>query len=446
MKHEDYTVGWICALPTELAAAVGMLDERHGTLPSRRQDNNIYTFGRIGDHNVAIACLPAGVTGTISVARVATQMLSTFTKFRFGLMVGIGGGVPSKVHDIRLGDVVVGQPTGIFGGVIQYDFGKTIQEGIFTRTGSLNKPPELLLTALTNFKAKHMMEGQALKKHLLEMTERYPIMAAQFANPGTLHDSLYEADHDHPKELGTCSQCDKGRLRDREPRNFEDPVVHYGLIASGDQVMRHGATRDRLSKELDALCFEMEAAGLMDSFPCLVVRGICDYADSHKNKQWQPYAAATAAACAKELLCIVPMCAVVEICPMISQANRSLREGVCRQKKRPAHPTDISISQSKKTRLQSTDQIGTAKPFSQDFDLVGQEIFFEGSDDGRDDSDEEEEEEDSDEESGDERTEHENTGNQYSIRGCYNCKDFNSLPKTQMLAMLTLGLNCQAAH
>jgi hypothetical protein len=234
MKHEDYTVGWICALPAELAAAVGMLDERHSTLPSRQQDNNTYTFGRIGDHNVAIACLPAGVTGTISVARVATQILSTFTKLRFGLMVGIGGGVPSKVHDIRLEDVVVSQLMGIFGGVIQYGFGKTIQEGTFTRTGSLNKPPELLLTALTNFKAKHMMEGQALTKHLLEMTERYPIMAAQFANPGTLHDSLYEADHDHPKELATCSQCDKGRLRDREPRIFEDPVVHYGLIASGD--------------------------------------------------------------------------------------------------------------------------------------------------------------------------------------------------------------------
>jgi len=85
-----------------------------------------------------------------------------------------------------------------------------------------------------------------------------------------------------------------------------EPAIHYGLIASGDQVMRHGATRDRLRKELDVLCFEMEAAGLMDSFPCLVIRGICDYADSHKNKRWQSYAAATAAAYAKELLRTIP--------------------------------------------------------------------------------------------------------------------------------------------
>jgi hypothetical protein len=70
--------------------------------------------------------------------------------------------------------------------------------------------------------------------------------------------------------------------------------------------MRHGATRERLRKELDVLCFEMEAAGLMDDFPCLVVRGICDYADSHKNKRWQGYAAATAAAYAKELLSVIP--------------------------------------------------------------------------------------------------------------------------------------------
>jgi nucleoside phosphorylase len=124
--YQDYTVGWICALPTETAAAQGMLDERHPPLPSRPHDNNNYTFGRIEDHNVVIACLPSGVTGTISAAKVATQMLSTFPELRFGLMVGIGGGVSSEDHDIRFGDVMVSKPTGVYGGVIQYDFGKTI--------------------------------------------------------------------------------------------------------------------------------------------------------------------------------------------------------------------------------------------------------------------------------------------------------------------------------
>jgi nucleoside phosphorylase len=83
-------------------------------------------------------------------------------------------------------------------------------------------------------------------------------------------------------------------------------TIHYGTIASGNQVIKDGISRDRLSAELGGvLCFEMEAAGLMNDFPCLVIRGICDYADSHKNKAWQPYAAATAAAYAKELLLTV---------------------------------------------------------------------------------------------------------------------------------------------
>ncbi len=80
--------------------------------------------------------------------------------------------------------------------------------------------------------------------------------------------------------------------------------IHYGLIASGNQVIKDAGFRDRLNQDLgrNVLCVEMEAAGLMDGFPCIVIRGICDYADSHKNKEWQEYAAAVAAAFAKELL------------------------------------------------------------------------------------------------------------------------------------------------
>lgn len=150
------------------------------------------------------------------------------------------------------------------------------------------------------------MEGLELSKYLLEMMRRYPRMETKFACPGTQYDSLYDAQYDHLGGHTTCSQCDVGRLVDREPRPSTDSVVHYGLIAFGDQVMRHGATRDRLGKKLDILCFEMEAAGLMDDFPCLVIRGICDYADTHANKRWEGYAAMTAAVYAKELLCVIP--------------------------------------------------------------------------------------------------------------------------------------------
>src|SRR5947207_8819128 len=132
--NNSYTVGWVCALPLEMAAATAMLDEEHGK-PMRQNphDKNSYALGRIGQHNVVIACLPAGVYGTTSAATVAVQMLSSFGAIRFGLMVGIGGGVPSTANDIRLGDVVVSKPKGKFNGVVQYDFGKTVEGGQLDR-------------------------------------------------------------------------------------------------------------------------------------------------------------------------------------------------------------------------------------------------------------------------------------------------------------------------
>jgi nucleoside phosphorylase len=289
-----------------MAVALAMLDERHSSLPQDHHDHNTYALGSIGGHNLVLACLPAGMTGTMSAARVATQMLRTFTWLRFGLMVGIGGGVPSEEHDIRLGDVVVGMPSRSPGGVIQYDFGMTVQRGRFEQTGSLNRPPIVLLTALANLQAKHDMEGYELTRYLSEMTLRNPKMGAQFAYPGAQYDLLYDAGYKHTTGRATCSECDTVRLVNREPRSSVDPVIHYGLIASGNQVIRDGSIRERLGRELGVLCFDMEAAGLMNSFPCLVIRGICDYADSHKNDQWQRYAAATAAAYAKELLYFIP--------------------------------------------------------------------------------------------------------------------------------------------
>ena len=118
---------------------------------------------------------------------------------------------------------------------------------------------------------------------------------------------------DPENDKTSCDCCDVAKTVTREERESESFTVHYGTIASGNQVMRDGKTRDAISSEFGgALCFEMEAAGLMNSFPCLVVRGICDYADSHKNKRWQPYAAATAAAYAKELLLVMPAAEVAK--------------------------------------------------------------------------------------------------------------------------------------
>ena len=317
-KAEDYTVGWICALPVELAASAEMLDKEHPQLQDTK-DSNSYTLGSIGEHNVVIGCLPFGQMGVVSAASVAMQMKSRFRSIRLGLMVGIGGGVPSADVDIRLGDVVVSRPYGQHGGVVQYDLGKTGPGGQHIRTGSLNSPPQVLLTALATVEAARMRERFALSEHLSPLGRRLP----KFAYPQALQDNLYKPTYVHTGGA-TCSKCSEDQLEERDERDSTAVAIHYGTIASGNQVIKDGVERDRLSRELGGiLCFEMEAAGLMNNFPCLVIRGICDYADSHKNKGWQPYAAATAAAFAKGLLYVIPAHQVA-IEPTIDEAMKGL--------------------------------------------------------------------------------------------------------------------------
>ena len=89
-------MGWICALASEIAVARAMLDEHHNPLQQNSRDHNTYTLGRIGGHNVVLACLPTGVIGTLSAARVANQMLQIFEGIRFGLMVGWGAEQASR--------------------------------------------------------------------------------------------------------------------------------------------------------------------------------------------------------------------------------------------------------------------------------------------------------------------------------------------------------------
>lgn len=115
-QRQQYTVGWICALPTEATAAQTMLDETYPGLPSKNvRDSNVYTFGGVHNHKVVIALLSSGVHGTNSAATTAKEMLLNFLNNRFGLLVGVGGEIPSEEHDIRLGDVVVSKPHGTVG-------------------------------------------------------------------------------------------------------------------------------------------------------------------------------------------------------------------------------------------------------------------------------------------------------------------------------------------
>ena len=307
----DYTVGWISALAVERAAAEAMLDEEHekpGDFSRPAADKNSYSWGRIGVHNIVIAALPAGMYGQVSAASVAKDMAASFPQIRVGLLVGIGGGIPQPEReiDIRLGDIVVSEPSGQNGGVVQYDAGKATAAG-FELKGFLNAPPTALLNATTKLKARHQRKAPRVAQIMQDMLARNTRMARRrpgnpsYAYQGAEHDRLFRAECGHVGGKN-CDGCDASQEIERE-RDTTDPEIHYGVIASGSAVIKDAAERAEVLRRVgDCLCVETEAAGLMNHFPCLVIRGICDYADTHKNDRWQPYAAATAAAYTKELL------------------------------------------------------------------------------------------------------------------------------------------------
>ncbi|KAF4967772.1 hypothetical protein FSARC_4746 [Fusarium sarcochroum] len=288
LPYYRYTVAWICALHTELAAARAMLDEIHQDLPRCANDDNTYTLGSIEQHNVVISCSPQ--YGTNHAANVLTNMTRTFPSIQFGLVVGIGGGVPGKV-DIRLGDIVVGTR------VMQYDLEKVMTGGEIQRIATPKFPESFLRSAVMALRARHELQPSRVPTILQERMSSH----AEYCHPRT-PDRLFRASYRHRDSAFECHDCDQSQLKERETRRNQDPMIHHGGIASGNRVMKDAAVRDHLARELDVVCFEMEAAGLMDVLPCLPIRGICDYSDSHKSKEWQRYAAATAGAYAREFL------------------------------------------------------------------------------------------------------------------------------------------------
>ncbi|KAF2807096.1 purine and uridine phosphorylase [Mytilinidion resinicola] len=297
---EDITVAIFCALSYESVAVKYSLDEefecRPKTIGPRRY---VYSFGRIGDHKVVIA--RPHKMGTVKAAQCAATVCQQFPNVRFALMVGIGAGIPSlPKHDIRLGDIAVSNPHENHPGVIQYDFGKYESDGTFILKGSLDKPPPILVSADGSLEEDEMMNRTPLKKILRNITKQ-----PRYVRPSG-GDILFDATFQHVNKGGDCGECEASsekKIVFRAKREPGQPTVHRGLILSGSGVVKNPEDRDRLRRAHDgALCYEMEAAGIMDEIPCLVVRGICDYADTHKQDGWHHYAAAVAAAYSKAIL------------------------------------------------------------------------------------------------------------------------------------------------
>ncbi|KAI6772979.1 hypothetical protein HG530_003937 [Fusarium avenaceum] len=290
-SYERYTIAWICALPKEMIAAQAVLDDIHEPLPRKKNDNNSYILGSIGCHSIAIACLPSNEYGTNNAVNVLTNLTRTFTSIYLGVMVGIGGGVPRENFDIRLGDIVVGTR------VVQHDLGKIIERGQIQHTAVPKTLAHIIGKALSHLQAEHQPHSSRIPLILEEKFREYP----DYAHPATA-DRLFSSTYQHSSQAPRCDKCSPSALVQRSERSSNNPYIYYGTIASGNQVMKNSTVRDTVAQAVDAICFEMEAAGLNDICPCLTIRGICDYSDSHKSKEWQEYAAATAAAFAREFI------------------------------------------------------------------------------------------------------------------------------------------------
>ncbi|KAI1132659.1 nucleoside phosphorylase domain-containing protein [Nemania abortiva] len=303
--NEAYTVAVVCANDFEVSAVRSMFDEEHQRMPNKPEDPNHYILGKLSGHDTVLAWCPR-VRSENAVRTVAANIGKAFPSIQWRFLTGIGGGVPDT-DDIRLGDVVVGVPAyNRRGGLVQYDIETDADNGSKLKC-SFSTPPTKLINDVSMMKSNHLGRGNRIEEFIKEMLKRDGGRFNYQRPPSTL-DVLFAAGYPHvPGNQRRCESCDAEHVLERSNREYGGPQIHYGLIASSRRVMENTFQRDSEAQNIggDVLCFDMEAAGLDTDFECLVIRGISDYADSHKNGVWKYYAAAAAAACTKEILTLI---------------------------------------------------------------------------------------------------------------------------------------------
>ncbi|KAH7010350.1 nucleoside phosphorylase domain-containing protein [Ilyonectria destructans] len=334
--REDFHIAIICALPLEADAMTLLFDdswdEDNSPYGQASQDTNTYTTGRIGLHNVVLVILEN--MGTSSAAAATVNLRSSYNNIELALLVGICGGVPRIAgEDVFLGDVVLSKT------IIQYDYGRQYPGNFAMKNtveDSLGRASKGIRSLLVNFETRDGKDGLQKKarkhlEHLQNVAETKRLQSSRrkraedkYRYPGSAEDKLYSADYTHihrtscdlcvsgSGDFCECSKascaetgCDEANLVVRA-FPFEDddytPEIFIGRVGSGNTVMKSGKDRDRIAAAHNLIAFEMEGAGAWEEVPCIVVKGICDYADSHKNKKWQDFAAATAASVARAIL------------------------------------------------------------------------------------------------------------------------------------------------
>ncbi|KAH6972231.1 nucleoside phosphorylase domain-containing protein [Ilyonectria sp. MPI-CAGE-AT-0026] len=334
--REDFHIAIICALPLEADAMTLLFDDSwdddNSPYGQASQDTNTYTTGRIGLHNVVLVILEN--MGTSSAAAATVNLRSSYNNIELALLVGICGGVPRIAgEDVFLGDVVLSRT------IIQYDYGRQYPGNFVMKNtveDSLGRASKGIRSLLVNFETrdgKDTLQTKAKQhlKRLQNVAETKRLQSSRrrraedkYRYPGSAEDKLYSADYTHihrtscdlcvsgsgdfcESSKASCAEtgCDEANLVVRA-FPFEDddytPEIFIGRVGSGNTVMKSGKDRDRIAAAHNLIAFEMEGAGIWEEIPCIVVKGVCDYADSHKNKKWQDFAAATAASVARAIL------------------------------------------------------------------------------------------------------------------------------------------------
>ncbi|KAL8856208.1 MAG: hypothetical protein Q9178_007173 [Gyalolechia marmorata] len=304
-ERAKYTIGWIAPMPIELSPALALLD--HITTLHIADDSNMYKAGRIGSHHVVMVTLDK--IGLGGIPSVAEKMHASFRHLGHLLLVGLGGGIPDYAfgEQMVLGDVVVSRQ------VEHLDCGRRTPNGFEFSHHQTYSPTPALQKAVNTLRSIHSLHGTRIPQALQRIREKLRrTIRDNPEDPGPNADYLFNPDYHHKDDTKLCENCCDPRRsksrQDRGPKAYREkdsPIVHYGTIGSGNSLVVGSKERETLYKEFRAICFEMEAAALID-YRCLVIRGISDYSDSHKNYAWQPYAAATAAAYAQELILQLP--------------------------------------------------------------------------------------------------------------------------------------------
>lgn len=322
-SRDDFRIAIVCALRNEADAVEAIFDDIYRVKYHKHEgDPNHYVLGRIGEHHVVLVRTPG--IGKVNAANAAAGCRSSFTRITLGLVVGICGGVPEPAQGVQIfkGDIIVSTY------VIQSDFGRQYHESVERRTTFQD-----VFTAHSP-SLKSFLETLQSRRAMFEFPERIFETIAEMGTkkwfnvpdrPDHGRDYAYKSDYHHIHRDGSCEKClagmngseeaclearekscselgceSSGRLERVKPN--AKISMYFGNLASSDQVMKSAAHRDAIASMERVIGFEMEGAGVWNIFPTIVVKSVCDYADSHKDKEWQDYAAAQAAAAAKVML------------------------------------------------------------------------------------------------------------------------------------------------